>query len=67
MAKTLMVLGAVLFGAGLIWHFWGDKIALGKLPGDIRLEGAYGQVYFPFTTCLIVSIILSLVGMLFRR
>lgn len=66
-AKTLLVSGFILIVAGLIWHFSGGKIPLGRLPGDIRIESENSSFYFPLTTCLILSAILSLLGYLFRK
>jgi len=47
----------------------GDKmpIKLGRLPGDIRIEGKSGGFYFPVVTCLLVSVVLSLVMWLFGK
>ncbi|HHO69515.1 MAG TPA: DUF2905 domain-containing protein [Gammaproteobacteria bacterium] len=68
MARILIVSGALLLALGLIlgyapWLFaW-----FGKLPGDIRIERENGVFFFPFTSMLIVSILLSLVLSLFFR
>ncbi len=64
MQKFLIVLGAVLLAAGLLWP-WLAK--LGRLPGDIRIETENGFFYFPITTCVIVSVVVSLVFWLLRR
>jgi len=47
----------------------GDKmpIKLGRLPGDIRIEGKNGGFYFPVVTCLLLSVVLSLVMWLFGK
>jgi len=47
----------------------GDKmpIKLGRLPGDIRIEGKSGGFYFPVVTCLLLSVVLSLVMWLFGK
>jgi hypothetical protein len=51
----LALLGAVLwFAGGKGWLSW-----LGRLPGDIRVEGERGGFYFPVVTCLVVSVVLS--------
>ena len=51
----LAVIGAVLwFAGGKGWLSW-----LGRLPGDIRVEGERGGFYFPVVTCLVVSVVLS--------
>ena len=59
----LAMLGAVLwFAGGKGWLSW-----LGRLPGDIRVEGEKGDFYFPVVTCLLVSVVLSGLLALIRR
>jgi hypothetical protein len=59
----LAMIGAVLwFAGGKGWLSW-----LGRLPGDIRVEGERGGFYFPVVTCLIVSVVLSGLLALVRR
>lgn len=67
MAKMLMVAGAVMLIAGL-WVQYGPRVPwLGRLPGDIRIEGRNGGgFYFPVVTCIIISIILSVIFNLFK-
>ena len=60
MQRILIIIGAVLLLVGLLWP-WLYKLGLGRLPGDIRIETANGVFYFPITTCLIISVVLSLV------
>jgi hypothetical protein len=64
--RALIVLGAVLLAAGLAWP-WLAKLGLGRLPGDIRIETESGGFYFPIVTCLVVSIVLSLLLYFLRR
>jgi hypothetical protein len=66
MARTLVVLGAVLIGAGLLWP-WILKLGFGRLPGDIVIERGGFRFYFPIVTCLLVSLVVSAVLWLFRR
>jgi hypothetical protein len=66
MQRILIAIGAVLLLAGLLWP-WLARLGLGRLPGDIRVETANGVLYFPITTCLIISIVLSLVVWFIRR
>lgn len=68
MGRTLIIAGALLIAAGLLVTL-GDKlpIKLGRLPGDIRIEGKNGGFYFPVVTCLLVSVILSLILWLFGK
>jgi hypothetical protein len=59
----LAFLGAVLwFAGGKGWLSW-----LGRLPGDIRVEGERGGFYFPVVTCLVVSVVLSGLLALIRK
>ena len=66
MRQFLIAAGALLLLAGLLWP-WLGKLGLGRLPGDIRIETASGGFYFPITTYLLVSAVLSLVVWLLRR
>jgi hypothetical protein len=62
----LIILGLVLVATGLLWP-WLTKIGLGRLPGDIHIEGENGGFYFPIVTCLVISIVLSVLLWIFRR
>jgi len=64
--RLLVILGIVFVAAGLAWP-WLSKIPFGRLPGDIRIEGEHGGFFFPITTCVIVSIVLSLILWILRR
>ncbi|UHG90220.1 DUF2905 domain-containing protein [Spirosoma oryzicola] len=68
-AKYIIAIGAVLMVIGIVFYFLGDKLNwLGRLPGDIRIEGKDGGgFYFPIVTCIVVSIVLNLVIVLIRR
>jgi hypothetical protein len=67
LAKFLVVTGAVIVVLGFIlWSGFAPKW-LGRLPGDIRIEREHGAFYFPIVTCIIVSIVLSLLLSIFRR
>lgn len=68
MAKWLILGGTVLIAIGLVMLLLEKLgIPLGRLPGDIRWEGEKGSFYFPLTTSIIISIVLSLILMLFKR
>jgi hypothetical protein len=58
-AKTLIVLGAVLIAAGLVWLAAG-RLGLGHLPGDIVIERGNFRLYLPLGTSLLISVVLSL-------
>ena len=66
MARTLIILGAILLLAGLLWP-WILTLGLGRLPGDIVIERDGFRFYFPIVTGLLVSLIVSAVLWLFRR
>lgn len=65
--RILIYLGLALVVLGIIFSLIGKIPWLGHLPGDITIEGERFTFYFPLATCLIISIILSLVLYLFRR
>lgn len=67
MGKSLIILGLILVGAGLLLTYGGKIPMLGKLPGDIRIERDGFTLFFPLGTCLLVSILASLLFWLFRR
>ena len=60
MARFLIVLGLALLVAGLLWPYL-SRIGLGRLPGDLVIERENMTFYFPLMTCLLVSVVLSLV------
>jgi hypothetical protein len=60
MARFLIVLGLVILVAGLLWP-WLSQIGLGRLPGDIVIERGNMTLYFPLMTCLVLSVLFSLV------
>jgi hypothetical protein len=65
--KMLVVFGVVMVLVGLlIWSGFGAGW-LGRLPGDIRIERNGSGFYFPIVTCIILSILLSLIFSFFRR
>lgn len=67
LARILILLGAILMGAGLFIYFFGPFLPLGRLPGDIHIKREGFSFYFPITTGILISIILSLILYLFRR
>ncbi|MEJ5212117.1 MAG: DUF2905 domain-containing protein [Burkholderiales bacterium] len=66
MAKWLITLGILLVVLGLLWPLV-SKLGLGSLPGDIRIERRNFTFYFPLTSSLLVSLLLTLILWLFRR
>lgn len=66
MGKLLIILGIGLVIAGLIIEF-GVRIPFGKLPGDIRIERENFSFYFPVTTMILLSILLSAVFWIYQK
>ena len=66
MQKTLILVGIIILLIGLFWP-WLGKIPLGRLPGDIVIDKPGFKVFFPITSMLLVSGLLSLVLWLFRK
>ncbi|HYE78968.1 MAG TPA: DUF2905 domain-containing protein [bacterium] len=65
MGQMLLVLGGVILLVGAFLYFGGGFGALGKLPGDIRVEGKGGVFYAPIATSIIISLILTVLLNLF--
>lgn len=66
MGPLLIVLGTVIIVLGVL--AWSGLLSwFGRLPGDIRIERSHTRIYVPITSMLILSVILSLLMMLFRR
>ena len=65
--RLLIILGLTLAAAGLLLTFAGKTPLIGKLPGDLRIERENFSFYFPLGTCLLLSLLLSLIFWLFRR
>lgn len=65
--KTLIYLGAILVVVGCVMHFGGKFIPFGKLPGDINIVGENSSFHFPVVTCIIISVVLSVIANLFFR
>jgi DUF2905 family protein len=63
---TLVILGLVIAGMGLIWVLAPNLPRIGRLPGDIVIERQNSRFYFPIVTCIVVSVVLSLVMWLIR-
>lgn len=66
MQRILVTLGLVLVLLGLAWP-WLAKLGLGRLPGDIRIERDGFAFFFPITTSIVVSVLLTLLIWLLRR
>src|SRR5258708_32238406 len=66
MARFLVVLGILLVLVGLLWP-WLTRLGLGRLPGDIVVQNGNFTFYFPIVSCIILSVVLSLVLWLINR
>ena len=64
--RFLIILGLAILVVGLLWPYL-SKLGLGRLPGDLVIERPSGTFYFPFATCLILSLLLSLALWLLGR
>lgn len=62
----LVIGGLVTAGIGLIWVLAPNLPRLGRLPGDLVIERENSRFYFPIMTCLLISVVLSLVMWLIR-
>ena len=66
--KILVAIGLGIAGLGaLIWLGGKVGLPLGRLPGDIRIDGEKFKFYFPLTTCLLISLVLTLLMWLLRK
>ena len=66
MNKILVFIGIVIIVAGLLWPVI-SKMPFGKLPGDIAIKKEGFQLYFPITTMIIISLVLSVIFWLFKK
>ncbi len=67
MAKLLIIMGLLITAAGVVMLYSSRIPWLGRLPGDIHVDGKSGSFHFPVVTCLIVSVVLSIILNLFFR
>lgn len=65
-SRFLIILGLVILAVGLLWPFLG-KLGLGHLPGDIVIRRDNFSFYFPVVSCVLISLVLSLVFWLANR
>lgn len=66
MQRWLIIFGVVLIALGLLWPLIG-KLGLGRLPGDFVIERDNFTLYLPIGTCVVISIVLSIVFWLLNR
>ncbi len=66
--KWIIIIGVFIILAGVIIYFFHDKLNwIGRLPGDIRIEKDNFKFYFPITTMIIFSIVLTLIITIIKR
>lgn len=66
--KYVIIIGLLIVVAGLVIYFFHDKLHwIGRLPGDIRIERENFRFYFPITTMILASIVVSLIVQLVKR
>lgn len=66
MQRLLITLGVLLLLAGIAWP-WLSKLPFGRLPGDIHVQRDWLDFYFPLSTGLVISVLVSLVIWWFRK
>ena len=64
---VILALGLVIAGVGVVWILAPSIPWLGQLPGDVRIESKNFRLYFPLTTCLLLSLLLSVALWLIRH
>jgi len=68
LGKYIMMIGVAILVVGIIVYFFHNKLHwLGRLPGDIRIERENFRFYFPITTMVFISLLLSLIIQFIRR
>lgn len=65
--KWFVGAGLILAVVGVLFWMGGKLPFLGRLPGDIRIEGEHFKFYFPLTTCVLISVVGSLILWLFSK
>lgn len=66
MQRSLIVLGLLIALVGAAWP-WVSKLPIGRLPGDFMIDRPGFKLFFPLTTMVIISIVISLILMIFRK
>lgn len=64
--RLLIGMGLAFVAAGIFWP-WLGRIGLGHLPGDIVIQRLHFRFYFPWVTCLLISVVLTLLFWLLRK
>ena len=64
MGRTLILIGVVIVGVGVLISL---GVPIGRLPGDIMIDRPGFRFFFPLTTMVIISVVISLILMFFRK
>jgi hypothetical protein len=66
--KYIMFIGALIVIGGLLIYFFHDRLHwIGRLPGDIRVEKENFRFYFPLTTMILISLVVTVIVNIIRR
>ena len=65
MQKILIYIGLIILVIGLLWPFL-KELPIGRMPGDVILKKDKFTFYFPIVTCLVVSIIITIIFRFFK-
>ena len=65
MQKILIYIGLIILAIGLLWPFL-KELPIGRMPGDVILKKDKFTFYFPIVTCLVVSIIITIIFRFFK-
>jgi len=66
--KYFILFGIIFLVVGAVLYFFGNHLSwLGKLPGDVRVEKENYRFYFPITTMILISVILTIIINLIRK
>ena len=66
MQKKIILFGAFIILLGILWPYL-KKIGLGSLPGDIKIMKENYSFFFPITTCILLSVFLSIIFWVFKK
>lgn len=66
MTKWLIIIGIIFILVGMAWP-WLSRLGIGHLPGDIDIERKGFSFYFPVTSSIIISLVLSIIFWIFRK
>ena len=66
--KIIIIIGVIIVLAGVIVYFFHDKLNwIGRLPGDVRVEKENFRFYFPITTMIVLSLLVTLITQIIKR